>query len=197
MKKTSFEKAIQAIEIERDAIDDLLPFIEYDSFSRAVDKIINCNKIITCACGTSGVAMQKLAHMLCCVERDALFLSPATAVHGGLGSVKQDDVVVIMSKGGKTSELLPIIDVVKQKQAFLIAVTEERDSYLGQQADIVLTYKTKKECDRFNALSTASFVTAVALLDALVIAIMEETDYQAEQFALIHPGGAVGEKLTK
>ncbi len=197
MEKTSLEKALQAIAIERDAINNLLTYIEPESFGQAVDKLRDCQKIITCACGTSGVAAQKFAHMLCCIERDALFLSPAMAVHGGLGCIKEDDVVVLISKGGKTAELLPIIDVVNQKQACLIAVTENKASYLAQKSDIVLTYKTVRECDRFDALATASFATVVALFDALVIAIMEDMDYQAEQFALIHPGGAVGEKLNK
>jgi len=197
MKKESFEKAIQAIEIERDAINNLLNYIDHDSFSKAVDKLRDCNKIITCACGTSSISAQKFTHTLCCIERDALFLSPANAVHGGLGCVKKDDVVVIISKGGKTAELIPIIDVVNIKKACLIGVTENKDSYLAEKSDIVLTYKTEKECDRLNVLSTASFITTVALFDALAIAIMEDMDYQAEQFALIHPGGAVGEVLNK
>lgn len=197
MKKESFEKALLAIEIEKEAIGNLLPYINYESFEAAVDKVRDCDKIVTCACGTSGVAAIKFAHMLNCIERDAFFLSPSNAVHGGLGSIKKNDVVVLISKGGKTSELLPIIDVVNKKDACLIGVTEEPNSYLGEKADIVLTYKTLRECDRHNSLATASFAMVVALLDAIVIAIMEETDYSAEQFAFIHPGGAVGEKLSK
>jgi len=154
-------------------------------------------KIITCASGSSGIAAKKFSHSLCCIERSAQFLSPAEAVHGGLGCVKKGDAVVMVSRGGKTVELLPIIDVCNKKEAILIAVTENLDSPLAQKAQLIIPVKIERESDKYSVMATASFIATVALFDALLVAIMEETDYKVEQFSLIHPGGAVGERLNQ
>jgi D-arabinose 5-phosphate isomerase GutQ len=159
--------------------------------------LCTCNKIITCASGTSGIAAKKMAHSLCCVERDAFFMSPAAAVHGGLGGLKKDDAMIMVSRGGGTVELFPIIDVCKKKGATLIAITENLDSHLAKSADIVLPLKIERESDKYNVMATASFVATIALFDAMLVAIIEETNYQLEQFGLIHPGGAVGALLNK
>lgn len=103
--------------------------------------------------------------------------------------------MIMVSRGGKTVELLPIIDVVKKKKATLVAVTENIGSPLALNADILIPMHIEKEADRLNVMATASFVATIAIFDAIIVAIMEETDYKKEQFALIHPGGAVGELL--
>jgi D-arabinose 5-phosphate isomerase GutQ len=124
-------------------------------------------------------------------------MSPAEAIHGGLGCVQPGDVVIMVSRGGKTAELLPIIDVVNKKKATLIALTENVTSPLGLKADILLPMKIALESDPLNLMATASYMATVAIFDALLCALIVETDYTAEQFALIHPGGAVGEKLNQ
>ena len=124
-------------------------------------------------------------------------MSPAEAVHGGLGVVTDEDCVIMVSRGGKTVELLPIIDVVKKKGAKLIAVTENLSSPLADNADFIIKMQIEKESDKYNMMATASYVATIAIFDALLAAIMELTGYKKEQFGLIHPGGAVGERLNK
>ncbi len=103
----------------------------------------------------------------------------------------------MVSRGGKTAELLPIIDVCNKKGAILIAVTENLSSPLAEKAQVVIPLKIEKESDKYNVMATASFVATIAIFDALLVAIMEETNYRLEQFSLIHPGGAVGKLLNK
>jgi D-arabinose 5-phosphate isomerase GutQ len=197
MRAESMEMARESFRIESKAILEVLEHLDEAAFSSAVDALCTADRIITTACGNSGVAAMKLSHSLCCIERPAKFMPPAEAVHGGLGCVKKGDVVVLISRGGKTSELMPILRVCLAKKATVIGVTENLDSPIARQSDIVLVIGTNKECDRYNVMSTASFVSYVAVFDALMIAVMEETDFTLSQFALIHPGGAVGELINK
>ena len=196
IKEDSLKLAFESLKTESKAISDIIGYLDVDSFSRAVEVLSTCPKIITCASGSSGVATKKFSHSLCCIERNAQFLSPAEALHGGMGCIKQGDAVVMVSRGGKTAELLPIIDVCNKKGAILIAVTENLNSPLAQKANIVVPVKIEKESDKFNVMATSSYVVTVALFDAMLVAIMEETGYRLEQFSLIHPGGAVGKMLS-
>lgn len=196
-KQKVIEVAKESLKIESKAISDIIEYLDEESFIKAVEILSSCPKIITCASGTSGIAAKKFAHSLCCIERNAQFLSPAEAVHGGLGCVKKGDAVVMVSRGGKTSELLPIIDVCNKKGAILIGVTENLTSPLANKAQVVVPMKIERESDKLNIMATTSFVVTVAIFDAMLSAIMEETGYQLEQFALIHPGGAVGKKLNQ
>lgn len=200
MKKLSKEeilrRAIESIQIESKAIVDIVDYLDRDIFYRAVEILSTCPKIITCGSGSSGIAAKKFSHSLCCIERNAQFLSPAEAIHGGMGCIKKGDTVVMVSRGGKTAELLPIIDVCNIKDAFLIGITENMNSPLGEKSQIVIPMKIEKESDKYNVMATASFVATIAIFDALLVAIMEATDFRLDQFALIHPGGAVGKKLN-
>jgi D-arabinose 5-phosphate isomerase GutQ len=196
MKQTAMEKARASIFIEAKAVSDVASWLDEPAFALAVDALCRCGKIITCASGSSGFAAMKFAHSLCCVERPAKFMPPSEAVHGGLGCVQEGDAVVMVSRGGKTAELLPIIRVCRQKKSILIAVTENMESPLAKNADILIPMKIEKESDPFNVMATASFLSTVAIFDAMLAAVMEETGYRLEQFALIHPGGAVGAQLN-
>ena len=195
MKNSSFHLAKKSLKIESRTISDILNYLNVESFGSAVMALCTCPKIITCASGSSGIAAKKFAHSLCCIERNAQFLSPAEALHGGMGCIKKGDAVVMVSRGGKTVELLPIIDVSNKKEAVLIAITENLDSPLAKKAQFVVPLKIEKESDKYNVMATASFIATVAIFDAMLVAIMEETDYRLEQFSLIHPGGAVGKML--
>ena len=197
MKEISLQRAVESLEIETKAVADVLSTLDKDAFAAAVDLLANADRIITSASGSSGVAAKKFAHTLCCVERPAQFLPPCEAMHGGLGAVQKDNVVVLVSRGGKTAELLPVLSVALEKNAKIIGVTENMDSPIAKHSDVVLPMYIEKESDKYNMQATASFVATIALFDALICAVMEETDYQKEQFALIHPGGAVGERLNK
>lgn len=201
MQKPAKEKIIEAAKksicIESEAIADILEYFDEERFYEAVKVLSNCPKIITCASGSSGIAARKFSHSLCCIERNAQFLSPAEAVHGGMGCMKKGDAVVMVSRGGKTSELLPIIDVCNKKEVILIGITENLTSPLAEKSNIVIPIKICRESDKYNVMATSSFIATVAIFDAMLVAVMEETNYQLEQFALIHPGGAVGNRLNK
>jgi KpsF/GutQ family protein len=181
----------EAAEIARlgDAIDPT-------AFARCVELLAACRgRILTAGVGTSAAAARKIAHSLSCVERPALFLSPGDAVHGGLGAVQPDDVVIAISKGGGTREIVNMLPAIKAKGAVLIGVTENPDSALGRASDVVMRVKVEREPDPFNMLATASTMAVIAVFDAVCIALMQRTGYTREQFALIHPGGAVGDRL--
>lgn len=191
------KRALASLKIESKAISDIMRYLDTECFIKAVKVLSTCPKIITCASGSSGIATKKFAHSLCCIERNAQFLSPAEALHGGMGCIKKGDAVVMVSRGGKTAELLPIINVCNKKEAILIAVTENLKSPLAEKAQVVVPLKIEKESDKYNMMATASFIATVAIFDAMLVAIMEETGYRLEQFSLIHPGGAVGNRLNQ
>ncbi len=197
MKEISVEMAKRSLAIETQAVADVLEKMNWEAFSKAAEALSRCDRIITSASGSSGIAAKKFAHTLCCIERPAQFLPPCEAMHGGLGSVQKGNVVVLVSRGGKTAELLPVLDVALKKEAVVIGVTENLDSPIGRHSHIVLPMHIREESDKYNMQATSSYVATIALFDALICAIMEETDYQKAQFALIHPGGAVGERLNK
>lgn len=196
MKNTSYKAALLSVEREREAVENALSRISEEDFSRAVDLLASCPRIMTSASGSSGIAAKKFAHSLCCIERGAMFMPPCEAVHGGMGGIKREDVMVMVSRGGKTSELLPLIDVVTKKGASLIAITENPDSPLAKAASVVLLMNVGKESDPLGLMATSSYVQTIAIFDALLAALIEETGYTAEQFGLIHPGGAVGEHIN-
>ena len=197
MKPESLRQGLASLAIERDELQNVLDTLDPAAFGRAVDVLARVPRIMTCASGSSGIAAKKFAHSLCCIERGAMFMPPCEAVHGGLGGLKRDDALVMVSRGGKTVELLPVIDVCRKKGATLVAVTENLASPLAQAADIVLALHIRRESDKYNFMATSSFVATIALFDALLAALIEETGYTREMFGLIHPGGAVGDMLKK
>ena len=125
-----------------------------------------------------------------------MFMPPCEAVHGGLGALQEGDVLVVISRGGKTAELLPVIGACAGRGAKLIAITENMESPLAKAADVVLPLSIRRESDPYNMMATSSYVQTIALCDAVLVALMEEMNYQKEQFAPIHPGGAVGAMLN-
>lgn len=197
MKKEAVERAKESFHIEAKAIADIVDYMDFDALGRAVDAMSGCERIAVSGCGHSGIACRHFAHSLCCIERPARFLSPAEAVHGGMGFVQAGDVIVLASRGGKTEELLPILRIAKEKKAIVISITENPDSPMARESDIVIPIRVQKESDKYDSQSTASFVAFSAIFDAMQVALIEETGFVNEQFALIHPGGAVGERLNK
>jgi len=180
---------------EARAVRALPRIVEPAAFARCVQVLARCRgKVLTAGVGTSAAAAKKIAHSLCCIERPALFLSPGDAVHGGLGAVQRGDVVIAISKGGQTREIINLLPAIQAKRAFLIGVTEQSDSVLARHSDL-LGVTVEREPDAFNMLATASTLAVIAVFDAVCIALMDVTGYTKSQFALIHPGGAVGDRL--
>jgi D-arabinose 5-phosphate isomerase GutQ len=197
MKQGCWKYAQDSFAIEADSIKKALDYIDAVSFEQAVDVLSKAERISASGCGHSGIACQHFAHSMCCIELPARFISPSEALHGASGFIKKGDVVVLASRGGKTSELIPILNICRQKQATIISVTENIESPLAEGADIVIKMHVARESDKYNSQGTSSFVVLSAIFDALQAALIEETGFKNEQFAINHPGGAVGERLNK
>ncbi|MBO7342338.1 MAG: SIS domain-containing protein [Clostridia bacterium] len=196
MMENALDQAFDAFKIDAESILETAKVLDRNEMKKAVEALAKAERIASSGCGHSGIACRHFAHLMCCAERPAHFISPAEAVHGGLGYMKKGDVMLLVSRGGKTDELLTILDVCKEKGATIIGVTENLNSPLATQADIVLAMKVTKECDKYNCQGTTSFAVTNAIFDALQAAVIEYTGYQKMDFALIHPGGAVGKRLN-
>ena len=195
--KVALSAAKAAYDIEAACINEMKEYFDDEQFAKAIELLANAPRIGAAGCGHSGIICQHFAHLMCCIERPARFISPAEAVHGATGFLQEGDVCVFASRGGKTKELLPILDICKQKGVKIISVTENMESPLAEAADVVLKQYVNRETDKYNAQGTTSSTALCMIFHALQTALIEETDYQNEQFALIHPGGAVGERLNK
>ena len=191
MMDSSLDQAFEAFKTEAESILETMKVIDREQLRLAVEALASAERIAASGCGHSGIACRHFAHLMCCVERPARFLSPAEAVHGGLGYMKKGDVMVLASRGGKTDELMAILDVCKRKGVTIIGVTENLSSPLATEADIVLAMRVTKECDKYNCQGTTSFAVTSAIFDAVQTALVEYTGYEKMDFALIHPGGAV------
>ena len=196
MKQQSKESALKAFQIESDSILATRDCMDMESFSRAVDALAATPRIAATGCGHSGIACRHFAHSMCCINRPARFLSPAEAIHGASGFLQKGDVLVWASRGGKTDELFKILEICRAKESLIIGITENLSSPLAERSDIVIPMKVTAETDKYNSQGTSSFVALSAVFDALQTAVLEETDYKNEEFALNHPGGAVGKRLN-
>lgn len=197
MNEEIMTRAMEAFKIESESLLKTAEAIDPHEFARAVEVLANATRIGAAGCGHTGIACQHFAHLMCCIERPARFISPAEAVHGALGFLQKGDVILLASRGGKTDELLPIADVCRGKGVTVIGVTENLASPLAEKSDIVLAMAVTRECDKYNCQGTTSFAVTSAIFDALQTAVLDYTDFKNEQFAVIHPGGAVGKRLNK
>ena len=151
MKMEALLAAKAAYEIEYECIKAMQEYFDDEAFSKAIDLLKNAPRIGATGCGHSGIICQHFAHLMCCIERPARFISPAEAVHGATGFLQEGDVCVFASRGGKTGELLPIIDICKRKGVKIISVTENMESPLALAADVVLKQYVNRETDKYNA----------------------------------------------
>ena len=196
MKAGSLSWAKQVYITESECIRQMESYFDEDAYSKAVELLKSAPRIGASGCGHSGIMCQHFAHLMCCIERPARFISPAEAVHGAMGFLQAGDVMVLASRGGKTAELLPIADICRKKGISVIVITENTDSPLAVAADVVLRQYVNRETDRYNCQGTTSSTALCVIFHVLQTALIEETGFQNEQFALVHPGGAVGERLN-
>ena len=195
MKQETLRCMQASVEAEKNALAALQKSMDMVQMEKALSYLLESSITVLSACGSSGFATKKFAHSLCCVECPAKFVPPSEAVHGGMGVLKKGNALLLVSKGGKTEELLPLVSIAKEKEARIIVVTANPDSVLARSADALLLLPQVPESDRYGVMSTASFVSTVAIFDALMMGIMEEKNYSLEEFGLIHPGGAVGKQI--
>lgn len=148
-------------------------------------------------CGTSAMAARKCVHTFQVIGQSAFYLNPSDAVHGGLGAIKGDDTVVVISKGGSTKELVSFLPNLQEKGATIVAVGEHEDSPIGRVANLFIKVEVDREPDTFNMLATASTLAAIATFDAVAIALMRDTGFTKAEFLANHPSGDVGRRLAE
>ncbi len=197
MNNEALKAAKQVYEIESECIKNMAEYFDEEAYSKAVELLKNAPRIGVTGCGHSGIICQHFAHLMCCIDQPARFISPAEAVHGATGYLQAGDVCVFASRGGKTKELLPILDICKKKGVSIISVTENLESPLAEMADVVIKQYVNRETDKYNCQGTTSSTSLAVIFHILQTALIEETGFLNEQFAITHPGGAVGERLNK
>ncbi len=189
------ERAKEVIRIEAEAVLSLIDRID-SSFQKAVELLLNLHgRVIVSGMGKSGIIAQKIASTLTSTGTAALFMHPADGLHGDLGAVLENDVVICISNSGNTEEILRLIPLFKRKDVPIIAMTGNVKSQLAQRSDIVLDIHVDGEACRFDVVPTASTTATLAMGDALALALFEARGLTVEDFALLHPGGNLGKKL--
>ena len=189
------EWGIQAISEEAQAITDLIPQID-DNFTKAVDMMYNCNgKIIVTGVGKSGNIGAKIAATLASTGTPAFFISPLDVYHGDLGVMTSSDVVLALSNSGQTDELLRFIPMVLHMNIPIISMTCNPNSLLAKYSNAHIQVKVEKEACPLNLAPTSSTTAALAMGDALAIALMQVRDFKPQDFAQFHPGGELGKRL--
>ena len=169
-----------------------------DKFARAVELIRHCKgRVIVTGMGKSGIVCRKIAATLASTGTPAFFLHPAEAVHGDLGVIQADDVVIAMWYSGETEELTRVLETLKRIGAPLIALTGELRSTLAQAATVALDCSVSEEACPLNLVPTASTTAALAMGDALAMTVLVEKGFKPEDFANLHPGGKLGKKLMR
>lgn len=197
MKKEALKQTKQVYITESECIKEMAEYFDEMVYSKAVELFKKAPRIGATGCGHSGIICQHFAHLMCCIDQPARFISPAEAVHGAMGYLQKGDVMVFASRGGKTKELLPILDICKNKEISVITITENIYSPLAQESDVVIKQYVNRETDRYNCQGTTSSTSLAVIFHVLQTALIEETNFKNEQFAVVHPGGAVGERLNK
>ena len=169
-----------------------------DKFARAVELVRHCKgRVIVTGMGKSGIVCRKIAATLASTGTPAFFLHPAEAVHGDLGVIQSDDVVIAMSYSGETEELTRVLETLKRIGAPLIALTGEVRSTLAQAANVALDCSVSEEACPMNLVPTASTTAALAMGDALAMTVLVEKGFKPEDFASLHPGGKLGKRLMR
>jgi arabinose-5-phosphate isomerase len=167
-----------------------------ESFTRAVELLRDSDgRVIVAGVGKSGLIGRKIAATLTSTGTPATFLHPADSVHGDLGIVDADDVAILISKSGESDELLSLVDHLKRLGVRIIALTGETASGLARHADVALDASVAEEACPHDLAPTTSTTVALALGDALAVALLEEKGFEREDFARLHPGGSIGRRL--
>ena len=189
------ENARTVLKMEADAILELVPRIN-GQFTAAVEMILACpGRTVITGMGKSGIIGRKMAATLASTGTPSFYLHPAEGIHGDLGMVTADDVVIALSNSGETGEILHILPSLRRIGAKIIAMVGNPNSSLGKNADVVLDVGVSKEACPLGLAPTSSTTAALAFGDALAVALLSKRKFTADQFAVFHPGGSLGRKL--
>ncbi|MDO8445711.1 MAG: KpsF/GutQ family sugar-phosphate isomerase [Deltaproteobacteria bacterium] len=189
------EQAKKVLKIEAEAIFALTERIN-DSFVKAVDLVCSCKgKVVVTGVGKSGLIGQKIASTLASTGTPSFFMHPAEGIHGDLGMLSRNDVVIAISNSGESDEVSQILTVVKRMGLPLIAMTGNLSSTLAKAGDALLDISVKEEACPLGLAPTASTTATLAMGDALAVAALDKRGFKKEDFALLHPGGTLGKRL--
>lgn len=195
--KDAVETAKRVLTIEADAIVALIGKLDGE-FGKAVDMICSATgRVVVCGMGKSGIIGQKIASTLASTGTPAFFLHPAEGVHGDIGMLMKNDVLIAISNSGETEELIKIIPIVKRMGVKMIAMTGRKESALGRHGDVVLDVGVAEEACPMGLAPTASTTAALAMGDALAVALIEKKGFREEDFAGLHPAGSLGRRLMR
>ena len=195
--KDAIELARRVLETEASAILGLIPQLD-GGFVAAVDRLHGCQgRVIVTGMGKSGIIARKVPATLSSTGTSAIYLNPAEAIHGDLGVVQPTDVVVALSQSGETSELVRLLEAIRRIGASLVSITGRPESTLGQASDVTLCCRVAEEACPMNLAPTASTTVALALGDALAMALARRKGFRPDQFADLHPGGHLGKRLMR
>lgn len=194
-KKSIIDVAVSTLRLESEAILHLLPHINND-FVKVVETILKSNgRVIVTGIGKSAIIAQKIVATFNSTGTPSIFMHAADAVHGDLGMIQKDDIVMCLSKSGNTPEIKLLAPLLKQSGNLLIGMVGHIESDLGKQADLILNTSVEKEACPHNLAPTTSTTAQLAMGDALAICLLEARDFDSRDFARYHPGGSLGKKL--
>ena len=197
MKESHFEQVVALLCMEAEAITRTASRLSRESVERAVELLAQCRgKVVAVGIGKSGHIAQKVAATLTSTGTPAVFLHPSDALHGGIGVVNGDDVIIVISNSGETAEVLELVPYMQHRRAPVVAVVGNLNSTLARRADVVLDASVEQEACPLNLAPTTSTTVALALGDALAMALMSLKRLTPEDFAMNHPGGRLGKRLT-
>ncbi len=195
--KTNHERVSEILKIEAEAISLAATHLDPISVDRTIDLLAKCRgKVIVTGVGKSGVIAEKIAQTMTSTGTIAVFVHPTDALHGGLGVVAGEDVVIALSNSGETDEILAIMPAIKQRGAAVVAIVGNVNSTLARHSDVVLDGTVDREACPLNLAPTASTTVALAIGDALAMTLMEAKGLTATDFATNHPAGRLGKRLT-
>jgi arabinose-5-phosphate isomerase len=194
---SALDLARKVLRTEAAAILGLVERIDAD-FERAVQLLYECRgRVVVTGMGKSGIICRKIAATLSSTGTSAWFLHPAEAIHGDLGAIREEDVVLALSHSGETEEILRLIESIRRIGAGLIALTGDPGSTLAKAADVALNCGIAEEACPMNLVPTASTTAALAMGDALAMTLLVRKGFREDQFASLHPGGKLGRRLMR
>jgi arabinose-5-phosphate isomerase len=198
MRKTELlDKARKTIKLEAEAISALADKLD-NEFVRAVELIDQTSgRVIVTGIGKSGIVAKKIASTFSSIGIPAFFFHPAEGIHGDLGVVRGDDILIAISKSGGTEEIIKVLPLFKRLMIPIIAITGETDSPLARDAEVVLDVAVPDEACSINLIPTSSTTAAIVMGDALAMVLLEKRGFTADDFAVLHPGGSIGRNLAK
>jgi arabinose-5-phosphate isomerase len=189
--------AREVLAIEAAAVNGLVTSLD-DSFPAAIERILDATgRVIVCGMGKSGIVGKKIAATLASTGTPAFFMHPGEAFHGDLGMVTPDDIFIAISNSGETEELVKLLPFLRDNENLVIAMTGNAQSTLAKHSGLHLSVRVEREACPLQLAPTASTTAALAMGDALAVALMKARDFQAHHFARFHPGGSLGRRLLR